>query len=204
MLDRTLTRSIHSFNFKSLSTSATSTSIRSFSLLCKPRSSQPPNTQSRISIPSLPLPPTYYLPTRSLASMTSWTPPPPESVPAPAVRAPQDMHTHADVSSIRTLHLHLDWTIDWEKQLIHGSVEHQVEILKDGTDKVVFDTSFLDVKETTVDGEKVRGQMGERNGTLGSGFTIKVGEKKKGDKLMVKIRYSTTKECTALGWLTAE
>lgn len=79
-----------------------------------------------------------------------------------------------------------------------------MEILKDDTSVVVFDTSYLDIKKTTVDGKEAETKMGERNGTLGAPFTIQVGKKNKGDKLKIKIDYSTTKDCTALGWLTTE
>lgn len=75
-------------------------------------------------------------------------------------------------------------------------------------EEVVLDTSYLDIGQTTVDGEKVKARVDPRSGSLGAAMHIPISKdgkaRKAGEKFKVVIEYSTTKECTALGWLTTE
>ncbi|SPO34784.1 related to leukotriene-A4 hydrolase [Pseudozyma flocculosa] len=134
----------------------------------------------------------------------TWTPPNPTSVPAPAARVPQDIHTFADVAAYKPVHLHLDWAIDWEARIISGKVSHEIEVLKDGISKVTLDASFLRIDQTEVDGAKVDAKLGQRSHALGSPLEIPVGSRSKGDRIKIDITYSTTEQCTALGWLAKE
>lgn len=133
-----------------------------------------------------------------------WIPPAPGSIPAPPKPTPVDEHTLSNIAQVRTTHLHLDWRIDWDKKLISGSVEHKIEVLENATDKVILDTSFLDIGDVTVDGHKVEAKLGERQGSLGSPLSIPVGKRTKDDMVTIKVHYSTTSKCTALGWLSKE
>ncbi|KAJ9101130.1 hypothetical protein QFC21_003348 [Naganishia friedmannii] len=91
----------------------------------------------------------------------------------------QDQATLSNYHEVRNLHTHLDWTIDWKEQLIGGTATLTMKPETDKpVEKVVLDTSYLDVTGVKVDGEKV--------------------------EFKVEIKYSTTKECTALGWLTKD
>ena len=51
--------------------------------------------------------------------------------------------TNADC--FRTESLHFDWTLDFEKGQIDGTVQLNVNVLKD-TDKFILDTRYVDVK----------------------------------------------------------
>lgn len=133
-----------------------------------------------------------------------WIPPAPGSIPAPPKPKPVDEHTLANIAQVRTTHLHLDWHVDWHKKLISGSVEHKIQVLENATENVILDTSFLDIGDVTVDGEKVQIKLGARQGSLGSPLTIPVGKRKKDEEVTIKVHYSTTNKCTALGWLSKE
>lgn len=137
-------------------------------------------------------------------SATGWTPPEPGTIPAPARRAPQDIHTHAHLGEIRPTHLDLDWTIDWDRRIFSGSVEHTLVVEQDAVDRCVMDSSFLDIHSVKVDGEEAKWDLSKRINTLGSALTMQIGKRSQGDKIKVRIEYSTTEQCTALGWLTAE
>ena len=71
-------------------------------------------------------------------------------------------------------------------------------------DQFVLDTSYLDIKHARVNGKEAKWNLGKRQGSLGSPLSIELGSRQKGEKIEVEIAYSTTDECTALGWLTAE
>lgn len=150
---------------------------------------------------------------RTLASASpnmpssTWTPPAPDAVPAPPPSKPNDRHTLSNIQDIYSKHIHIDWSIDWDARIISGSVTHELVVDTDGVKEVVLDTSYLDIKHVEVEGEKVQFKLDERKGMLGSALHIplKHADKlRKGDKVSVKVGYSTTPQCTSLGWLTAE
>ena len=137
-------------------------------------------------------------------STQRWTPPAPGDIPAPPVVPANDLHSHANLLEIKPKHIDIDWVVDWKKRVISGKVTHTIQISKDGVDTFILDTSHLDITNVRLHKTEVKWSVGKRKGTLGSPLTIEIGSQKKGAELEVEIEYSTTKECTALGWLTAE
>jgi leukotriene-A4 hydrolase len=142
---------------------------------------------------------------------STWRAPAPGDIPArdfPETHV--DIHTHANLTDFRPGHIDIDWTVDWDKKVLTGTVKHSITIAKDGVDKIVLDTSFLDIKGVTIlqsDGQqkKAKFELGKRDGTLGSPLNIELGERRnKGEEVDIVIAYSTTEKCTALGWLAKE
>lgn len=131
-----------------------------------------------------------------------------------------DQATLSNYTEIRTTHIDLDWTIDWDRQVIFGHANLKLQATKD-TDVVVLDSSYLDVKAVHVGGEKATWAHGERIGAMGEGLKIDLKQGLKAgqvsvdterhvgmqaatdcsQEIEVKIVYSTTKNCTAVGWL---
>lgn len=156
------------------------------------------------------------LTSRSFASMvtsvqSNWHAPVPGEIPArdfPETHI--DIHTHANLSDFRPGHIDIDWIVDWDKKVLQGTVKHSITIIKDGVDRIVMDTSFLDIKSVAIlqsDGQQkeAKFELGKRDGTLGSPLSIELLERKnKGDEVNILIAYSTTDKCTALGWLAKE
>ncbi|CEQ42029.1 SPOSA6832_03799 [Sporobolomyces salmonicolor] len=142
-----------------------------------------------------------------------------------AVQAPVppsvDNTTQSNFHDIRTTHLSLDWTVDCQsrgflpsatqrqQQIIRGSVTHSLTALKDGVDRVIFDSSYLSIKRCFVVAEggqeELTFDLSKRHKSLGSALTVQLPKAlKEGNKCELKIEYGTTDSCTALGWLTAE
>ncbi|GAA96251.1 uncharacterized protein L969DRAFT_100748 [Mixia osmundae IAM 14324] len=113
-----------------------------------------------------------------------------------------DKSTLSNYRDIHTEHAVLTWTIDWSKQLVHGSVEHTMIVKQSGLKHVVFDTSFLDIASVKVAGKDAKWTLAERKGTMGSALTVDLPAVKETDHVKILIAYSTTSQCTALGWLT--
>ncbi|KAM0789581.1 hypothetical protein ACM66B_000390 [Microbotryomycetes sp. NB124-2] len=113
--------------------------------------------------------------------------------------------TQSNFHEVKTTHFHLDWTIDWKRKIIAGSVEHTLVALKDAN-KVVFDSSYLDIQQVRLtDGTKLDFELGPRHKVMGSALTIKLDRTyAKNETVHLVLEYSTTKDCTALGWLSAE
>jgi leukotriene-A4 hydrolase len=137
-------------------------------------------------------------------STSKWTPPAPGDIPAPPVAPPHDIHSYANLLEIKPKHIDIDWTVDWDKRLIFGTVTHTVTVTKDGVDQIILDTSYLDIKKVTAAGSDLKWSMGKRKVGLGSPLIIELGSTKKGQEIDIAIEYSTTEQCTTLGWLTAE
>ncbi|UZJ54744.1 hypothetical protein CBS101457_004064 [Exobasidium rhododendri] len=134
----------------------------------------------------------------------NWTPPAPGAIPAPPLAPVYDIHSHANLLEIKPKHIDIEWTVDWVKRKLSGKVTHSIEVTKEGVDHFILDTSYLDVKRVSIGKEELKWEVGKRRGTLGSPLTIQLGSRKKGEDLKVEVEYSTTEQCTALGWLTAE
>lgn len=156
------------------------------------------------------LAPRSTTPRASLATMaassstTAYTPP--AKLVAPPTREPSDIHTLASIAAFRPRHLHLDWEIDWDAKTIAGSVEHTITPLKDGEKEITFDASYLDIRSVEdSNGTQLKFELRPRHGSLGNPLVVSLAEPSKFDsELKIKINYSTTTECTALGWLAKE
>lgn len=68
----------------------------------------------------------------------------------------REPNTLSNISQVKTTHLHLDWTISFEKKLLIGHVLLDLITLVDNVDKIVLDTSFLDVTNASYDGKDVK------------------------------------------------
>ena len=88
-----------------------------------------------------------------------------------------DLSTFANYREVRTKHIDLDWTIDWKKQLIHGSCTLQMEVTSSlGVGNVSLDSSYLDIASVEVDGSAVKHTLGDRNGVCGQEMKIPLGK----------------------------
>ncbi|KAH9920341.1 uncharacterized protein B0H18DRAFT_1025042 [Fomitopsis serialis] len=120
-----------------------------------------------------------------------------------------DPTTQANYTSIASEHVHFDWTIDWAKQVISGSVTHTLTVREDGVDELVLDALALDVHKAFVE---TRGQGQSDNFTLGPSHPVMGAALhvplpsglKVGNTVKSTIHYSTTKDCMALQWLDKE
>lgn len=67
-----------------------------------------------------------------------------------------DLSTQANIDQVKTSHIHLNWNVDFEKQLIYGDVVLDLISLIDDLDKVVLDTSYLDIKSASLDEQTLK------------------------------------------------
>lgn len=124
---------------------------------------------------------------------------------ATQLNAPDPASASNFYAGAQTKHLHLDWTVDYDNKLIYGSAEHTVLVSKDNVAEFVLDTSYLRIDKISVDGKDVEVKLHPRVPVLGSKLVVALPARvKKGQTVQVKIDYSTTNECTALGWLEKE
>ena len=123
---------------------------------------------------------------------------------AASIHMPRDPNTLANYNAWRTQHTTANYEIDFEKKRLHGSVTLTLKKLADER-KIVLDTSYLDVSAVTIAGKKVDWELAaKRTEPYGSALTIALSEEHvaSNSQLSVEIEVSTTKDCTALQWMT--
>jgi len=67
-----------------------------------------------------------------------------------------DLSTQANIDQVKTTHLHLNWIVDFENQNLHGNVVLDLVTLVDNVDKVVLDTSYLEIKSVSFGKESLK------------------------------------------------
>ncbi|KAI8386909.1 peptidase family M1-domain-containing protein [Blakeslea trispora] len=116
-----------------------------------------------------------------------------------------DLSTQANIDQVKTSHIHLNWNVDFENQNIHGHVLLDMLTLVDGLDKIVLDTSYLEIKSVFLGEENLKFHVAERYASLGSALTIDIPTiEQKNTPLQLKIDYETTEKCTAIQFLKPE
>ncbi|KAF7728912.1 Leukotriene A-4 hydrolase [Apophysomyces ossiformis] len=116
----------------------------------------------------------------------------------------QDPSSLSNLSDIKTTHLHLTWTISFEEKRIFGTVLLDLVALRD-TNKVVLDTSYLDVARVSLEGSSLNFSLNDRHPTLGSALVIDLPATTiAGSHFQLEIEYTTTDRCTAIQFLTPE
>lgn len=89
----------------------------------------------------------------------------------------------------------LDLTVSFDSKIVFGSVTYH---LTGSASEVVLDTSFLDVKLASVNGQPAEFSLASRIEPYGSPLTVKLPQE---TSLEVVISFSTTQKCTALQFI---
>lgn len=67
-----------------------------------------------------------------------------------------DPSSLANLDEVRTNHIHLNWTISFDQKKIGGNVILDIVTLVDNVEKVVLDTSYLDLQAVSINGEALQ------------------------------------------------
>ncbi|WOO82539.1 Leucine aminopeptidase 2 [Vanrija pseudolonga] len=120
------------------------------------------------------------------------------------VPAPQDtdQSTLSNYKDIRTTHTDLEWEIDWDRKVFGGNAVVSLEATADKVDEVILDTSFLDVKGVEIAGKAAEWSLDNHIEVMGQALHVKLPKAlTKGETVDITVVYSTTPQCTAVGWL---
>ncbi|KAI8089608.1 peptidase family M1-domain-containing protein [Halteromyces radiatus] len=118
----------------------------------------------------------------------------------------KDPSSLANLKQVKNTHLHLDWTISFDKKNISGHVILDLHTLEDNVDKVILDSSYLDIQRVSLNEQDLTYTISERHPCLGSALTIQLAQPivTAGTKFQLKIDYNTTDKCTAIQFLEPE
>ena len=120
----------------------------------------------------------------------------------------RDYYSFANVDAFVTEHLHLDLAVDFEQKILRGTAALQMRRLDAGAREIILDTRDLAIDSVAVSAaaaspDPVQFALGQTDGILGTPLTIRL-PADAGDQFTVMIRYATSPESTALGWLPPE
>jgi leukotriene-A4 hydrolase len=111
--------------------------------------------------------------------------------------------------AIRTTNIDLDLSITFPGTAstpgtIAGTAKHSLVAIEP-TEHVVFDTSFIHIKNVTSSDGPLKYTLADRKEPYGSALTIHFPKQlTKGETADVSIEYETTDACTAVQWLNPE
>jgi leukotriene-A4 hydrolase len=123
---------------------------------------------------------------------------------AASIHPNRDPNTLSNYNAWKTQHTTANYEIDFDNKCLHGSVTLTLKKLA-GERNIILDTSYLDVSAVTIAGKKVNWELAaKRTEPYGSPLTISLSEEDvaSASELSVNIEVSTTKDCTALQWMT--
>ncbi|CAG59351.1 uncharacterized protein GVI51_G01287 [Nakaseomyces glabratus] len=114
-----------------------------------------------------------------------------------------DYSTLSNYKSFQIKHTTLNFLLSFEKSTVSGDVVFDLTTLKEAVKHIDLDTSYLDVNEVLVDDKPVEFKIEERKQPLGSKLVI-AAELEAERQFKLRVKFSTTKDCTALQWLTPQ
>ncbi len=113
----------------------------------------------------------------------------------------KDDHSYANVTQVRTSHLHLDLDVNFKNKTIYGVARHTLE--KHTSDTIIFDVKHLQIQKITlgkkgseVESEFVIGPW-DKDSILGQPLIVVI----KKSTQFVNIYYQTTSRTEAIDWL---
>ena len=106
-------------------------------------------------------------------------------------------HSYANIDEVHTTHLHLDLAVDFDRQVLQGSVLHNVHN-EAGVEQMIFDVNGLEIEKVVLDEtEETTFEFGEHDPIMGAPMTVAI----KPETKKVRIYYTTSPMAGALQWL---
>lgn len=109
----------------------------------------------------------------------------------------KDAHSYANFNEARVTHISLDLEVDFDKKVLTGSAELDIDNRKKGK-LLVLDTRKLSINMITLDnGKEAEFNLGEESDVFGAPLSISILPETKS----VKVFYTTSPDADALQWL---
>jgi len=114
-----------------------------------------------------------------------------------------DPNSQSNLDEVISRHLSFHWTVHFDKSTLEGYVDVTVEALQNGVKSVVLDSKELVIKRTLLpSGTDLQHKIKSEHAVFGKALEVILpNELNKGDKITIRIEYSTTPESSAIQWL---
>ncbi|HEX5050706.1 MAG TPA: M1 family metallopeptidase [Planctomycetota bacterium] len=124
----------------------------------------------------------------------------PSPTPAPAAMPDADIHSYARPAEVRSTHLDLDLTLDFDAHKATGSVTHRLERRDPNAPFVLDSTGLLLTSVTDQDGAELACTRAEPDPVLGTKLSIRLLPSTQ----QVRIAYETSPDAEAMQWLAPQ
>lgn len=118
-----------------------------------------------------------------------------------------DPNSYSEPEKVTTKNIHLNWTIDFKKQLIKGSATYLFKIIEKNLPSILLDVRDLNISEANIltSGKEIPILFFTSNNVedIGSRLTLNLPAGSEGE-LQICIKYETSSHASALQWLTPE
>ncbi len=117
-----------------------------------------------------------------------------------AMQVGQDYHSYANTDQVMVTHLDMDLTVDFDKQVISGTVQVDFDRIVADASELVLDTRDLAIRNVTANGKPLNFELGEVSDHMGAALTISLPEQVNS----VVIEYATSPQASGVQWLTPQ
>ena len=118
-----------------------------------------------------------------------------------------DNSTYANIQDIRTTHIHLNTTLDFDRKIMYGDVILSMTVLNSSFSEVVLDSRYLDIYAIYLNLQNKRIPLDyhftqENPKKIGDALRIRLDNKMiAGNNFNLTISYATTNKTLSLNWL---
>lgn len=114
-----------------------------------------------------------------------------------------DNSTNSNIQDVRTTHIHMNVTLDFDKKTLSGDVTLSMMVLNTSFSEVILDSRFLDIYSVYLNPHTpLKYYFTEPNPNIGPALHIKLDHTMVKDNFNLTIAYSTTNETLSLNFLT--
>eukprot|EP01128_Nolandella_sp_AFSM9_P008971 TRINITY_DN5613_c0_g1_i1.p1 TRINITY_DN5613_c0_g1~~TRINITY_DN5613_c0_g1_i1.p1 ORF type:complete len:611 (+),score=199.03 TRINITY_DN5613_c0_g1_i1:354-2186(+) len=114
-----------------------------------------------------------------------------------------DPSSYSNFTTMRVTHYALDWTLDFQEQVLGGSVAITAEAQVEGADVLVLDSRDLEISSMAIGEVSVEYTVGSSDPAFGAPITVTLPNKlAKGDSVVINVAYKASKTASAVQWLS--
>ncbi|CAG8640877.1 28603_t:CDS:10 [Dentiscutata erythropus] len=113
-----------------------------------------------------------------------------------------DPNTLSNIDEVKTTHLDLNFIVDFERKILDAVVILKLVTLVDNVNKVILDTSHLNIKSASCSGVQLKHHLEDRNEKFGSALHIQLDKNLSANtEFDLTVNYNTLEQGTAVQWL---
>lgn len=118
-----------------------------------------------------------------------------------------DPSSFSEPEKVLTTHVALNWTVDFERQVVRGSAKYNFKLLQKNQKTLLLDVRDISISEVLLlaGGEEtpVKHTISDEVAEVGSKLTLELPSEASGE-LIILIKYETSSKASALQWLTPD
>ena len=114
-----------------------------------------------------------------------------------------DRSSLSNYAAVLSEYLHLDWTLDFDAEIIFGRATHTMKVLTNGTSVASFDSAGLEITSVTADEKSAKFWYDGAATHLGRRLNVEIPSthRVEGRSFSITFVYRTSKQASAIQWI---